>query len=216
MRNLDTRLVFGLLLVAAGVVYLLHNLGIITGGRLVWAAGLAIVAVVLLALFGRNRDDMWWSLIPAVTLIGFAVLLVLQHFSPETAEVWGGALVLGSIGLSFWLIYLVHRDFWWAIIPGGVMLTLAVVSAIDELPAAAPATGTGGIFFIGLGVTFALVALAPGGRGRLNWAYFPAAILAAFGLLILVGWESAIGYLWPLALILAGIYLLYRTVRRPT
>ena len=33
---------------------------------------------------------------------------------------WGGALFLGSIGLAFWVIYFVRRDFWWAVIPGGV------------------------------------------------------------------------------------------------
>ena len=45
-------------------------------------------------------------------------------------------MFLGTIGLSFWVIYLTRRDFWWAVIPGGALMTLALV-------AGARAHGTG-------------------------------------------------------------------------
>jgi hypothetical protein len=35
-------------------------------------------------------------------------------------------LVVGGIGFAFWAIYFVKREHWWAIIPGSVMLTIAL------------------------------------------------------------------------------------------
>lgn len=44
-----------------------------------------------------------------------------------------GPAFLGSIGVGFALVYLADRSHWWAIIPGGVLGTLAAVAAIDEV-----------------------------------------------------------------------------------
>ena len=49
MKRLDQRLLWGLLLVAAGVFYLLQNLGYITWGSLVWAGAFGVGAVIFLA-----------------------------------------------------------------------------------------------------------------------------------------------------------------------
>jgi len=76
---------------------------------------------------------------------------------------------------------------------------------------------TGGIFFIGLGLTFALVGLLPAPRGRMRWAFIPALVLLVMGLLIFAAAEQFINYLWPVALILVGLYLVFRTFRpRPS
>jgi hypothetical protein len=159
----------------------------------------------------RDRGA-WWALIPGLTMLGLSGLLTLGEINPALGERWGGSLFLGAIGLSFWLIYLRDRNFWWAVIPGGVLLTLAVVAGLDNLNLPIE---TGGIFFIGLGLTFLLVAVIPSQGVQLRWAFFPAVVLLAMGVLIGVGFERAINYLWPLALILGGGVLLWRTLRRP-
>jgi hypothetical protein len=208
MRRFDSRLVVGTLLIAGGLIYLLQNLGVITWGSAVWAAGFAIAGLVFLGWFLRDRAA-WWSIIPGLTLLALGGIMALDLVSPGNN--WTGSLFLGAIGLAFWAIYLRDRGLWWAIIPGGVLLTLAVVAGLDNLDLPIE---TGGVFFLGLGVTFLLIALAPTSGANLRWAYFPAAALLVMGALIGVGFERAINYLWPAALIIGGLALLVRTMRR--
>jgi hypothetical protein len=208
MRRFDSRLVVGTLLIAGGLIYLLQNLGLITWGSAVWAAGFAIAGLVFLGWFLRDRAA-WWSIIPGLTLLALGGIIALDLVSPGSN--WTGSLFLGAIGLSFWIIYLRDRGLWWAIIPGGVLLTLAVVAGLDNLDLPIE---TGGVFFLGLSVTFLLIALAPTTGANLRWGYIPAAALLVMGVLIGVGFERAINYLWPVALIIGGLALLVRTMRR--
>ena len=71
---------------------------------------------------------------------------------------------------------------------------------------------TGGVFFLGLGLTFAVVALLPTSAGRMAWAWIPAGVLALMGLLLMAAAGNLIGYLWPLVIILAGGFLILRTL----
>jgi hypothetical protein len=71
----------------------------------------------------------------------------------------------------------------------------------------------GGVFFFGLGLTFALLAILPTPEGRLTWAIIPAIVLLVMGALITAAAAQLINYLWPVALVLGGLYLLYRVIR---
>ena len=110
--------------------------------------------------------------------------------------------MLGGIGLSFLLIYLLDHNNWWAIIPFGVLETLAVVAGLGSV---IPGVATGGIFFLGLGLTFALVAILPSLHGSMWWAWIPAGVLTGMGLLFVVISGQTIGFVLPAALILVGI-----------
>lgn len=68
----------------------------------------------------------------------------------------------------------------------------------------------GSAFFLGLAFTFLLVAILPNPTGRMKWALIPSAALllvaltaASFRL------QQIMVYVWPVALVLAGIYLIY-------
>ena len=209
MRRPDARLIFGLLLIAAGTLYLLQNLGLIHWGNLVWGVAAGVAGLLFLAVVVRDRA-MWWAIIPALTLLGVAGLVALTYVAPALGEKWGGTVFLGAIGLSFWIVYVLDRERWWAIIPGGVLLTLALVAGLDQRGD----NQTGGIFFLGLGATFLLVGIAPNPHGHLRWAFIPAAVLLVMGLLLMVGFEASINYIWPLALIAGGLFLLLRAFRR--
>jgi hypothetical protein len=114
---------------------------------------------------------------------------------------------LGSIGLAFWVIYVVRREFWWALIPAGTLTTLAFVAALaDRIPDMA----TGGIFFLGLAATFGLVYLLTGPLDRQRWALIPGGVLAVLGILLILSLGGLINYIWALALIGVGVYLLRR------
>lgn len=199
---------FGLLLVGLGVLFLLQNFAILTfGWDLIWAVLFGVGGVAFVAVFLNNREQ-WWAIIPGFTLLGLAGLLGLEAIFPESLGGWGGTLFLGAISLAFWVIFAIRRENWWAVIPGGVLLTLALVAGLAEI------TGgevTGGLFFLGLAATFGLVYLLPTPEGRMKWAIIPASILGAMGVLILMATTPFINYLGPAALILVGLYLVYRS-----
>jgi hypothetical protein len=211
MKWLESRILWGSLLIIGGVLFLLQNLRIFEFGDLFWAALFFLAGLFFFSLYRQERAN-WWSLIPGFTLLGIGAQIAVDRLFPGASNILGGLLVLGSIGLSFLVIYLLNRANWWAIIPGGVMVTLAVVSAVSE---ALPGVETGGVFFLGLGLTFALVALLPSPDGQMKWAWIPAAIMLVMGTLLLATAEKLIAYIGPAALILIGGYLILRTFMLP-
>jgi hypothetical protein len=202
-------ILWGLLLVLAGGLFLLDSLNVLELGDVFWGVILGIGGLAFLSVYFANREH-WWALIPGCTLLSVSALILLDRFLPNGVGDWGGSIVLGGIGLSFLLIYFSNREFWWAVIPGGVMATLAFVVGLDEVLGDVE---MGGVFFLGLGLTFALIGLLPSPQGNMRWAFIPAAILGIIGLLIVVALSSLINYIWALALIAAGLILLVRAFR---
>jgi hypothetical protein len=201
----------GLVLVGAGALLLLQSLSVIAfAWETVWGLVFAVGGVAFLWAFARDREQ-WWALIPGFVLLGLGALVGLQAIAPRVAGVWGGPIFLGGISAAFWAIYAVRREYWWAIIPAGVMLTLAGVAAFSQ---AFSGVGTGGLFFLGLGATFGLIYLVPRPEGRMRWALIPAAVLLIFGALIAASEAEVLKYVGPAVLVAAGIYLVARALRR--
>lgn len=204
MRKYDVRLIIGGLLILGGLLSLLETAGLIGNASgifwgLIWGA--AGVFFVYLLTVDRARN--WWAAFPGFTFLGMAV----SAFLPDSLQAFDGLAFFAGISLAFLWVYFNDLSRWWAIIPAGVLLTLGAVSALDDLAG----FDTVGIFFIGLGLTFALVALLPGGSQR-AWAFIPAVILVIFGALLAPASGFAT-YVGPFALILLGGYLLLRFFR---
>jgi hypothetical protein len=89
-----------------------------------------------------------------------------------------------------------------------VLATVALIAGLGE---AAPGMELGGLFFLGIGLTFALVGVLPNTGTNMRWAFIPAGIMIVFGLLITAASVNLINYIWPALLILAGLFLLLRT-----
>lgn len=192
----------GALLVALGVLFLLQNFFFANIANFIWLVLFGLGGLVFLYVFAVNQQQ-WWAVIPGFVLLGLAVLI---GFGDRLGN-WAPGLFLGSIGLAFWVIYFVRRDFWWSLIPAGTLTTLAFVAALsDRLPDMA----AGGIFFLGLGATFGLVYLLSGQERRQRWALIPAGILGVLGLLLTLSLGGLINYVWAIALIGVGVYLLTR------
>jgi hypothetical protein len=210
MKRTDTNIFVGLILSGAGFLFLLVNLGLLgPAAAAVWAAAFAAGGGMFLAVFWRDRAR-WWALIPGFVLLLIGTLIGLDEFVPSFDEAWGGALVLGGISLSFWMIYLTDRARWWAIIPGGVLLSLA---AIVILSAQLPGQELSWVIFLGMALTFGLVYLLPTEAGRNRWAIYPAAVMLVMALLLMATMGQVLNILWPVALILAGLYIAYRRLR---
>jgi hypothetical protein len=209
MKLLANRLFWGAMLIVGGVLFLLENLGVFEGGELFWGVILFIAGVLFLGVyFGERRQ--WWALIPGMVLLSIGALILLSTFIPGFNEALGGMLLLVGMGLGFIFVYLANHAHWWAIIPGGVLVSIGVVAGLSDVVSD---ERTAGILLLGFALTFLAVALAPSPVGRMRWALIPAAVLAVIGLLIFVGFENAGNYIVALALIIVGGVLVWRSLR---
>lgn len=212
MKRFDFRLVVGGILILMGGLLLLQEMGLISGDiSILWASLLIASGLVFIGVFVVNRQH-WWALIPGLTLLGVGII----PFLPAEYTYLAGSIMLGAVGLSFFLIYIFHPVHWWAIIPGGVLLTLSF-SAYLAFQIGETLSGIkidevvlGSAFFLGLSLTFLLVAILPNPSGRMKWALIPSAALllvaltaASFRL------QQIMIYIWPVALVLTGLYLIY-------
>jgi hypothetical protein len=194
--------------IIAGVLLLLQNLGVFeVVVALVWALLFAAGGLVFLYMFLTERTRHWWAIIPGFALLGLGALILLDELFPRVGEALGGAIFLGGIGLAFWVLYFIKREHWWAVIPGGVLFTLALIAGLSAVFEGAE---LGGLFFLGLGLTFALLYFVPTPLGRMKWALIPAAVLVVMGVLITAAATGSLAFLGGAILILVGLYFLFR------
>lgn len=207
MGRLKTETVWGLLLVAFGVLYLLRNFGYLGNSwNAIFPLLFAAAGAALLALFAINRSA-WWALLPGFALLGLAGTTALDLASAGLTQAWGGPVFLGGLSLGFWSVYVVRRKLWWAIIPGGVLLTLAALAALPDQSGGQSSR----VFFFGMALTFTLVYVL----SRIRWAAYPAALLFVVGALLSIGIGPLVGYIWPIVLIAFGLFLVVRVLRSP-
>lgn len=212
MNDGSGRVLLGVLLVAAGILLLMQTLGVLAvGWGLLWGALFGLGGLAFLALLLSDRRQ-WWAIIPGFTFVGLGATIALHTLAPALPDRWTGSLFLASIGLAFAAIYLVRREFWWAIIPAGTLLTLALTAGVSD-----PRRGgeSGSVFLFGLALTFALLSIVPTPRGRMTWPLIPAGVLFLLGLADATATRSSLASaLWPVALIVLGGYLIYRAMAR--
>jgi hypothetical protein len=202
MRSDWWRVMAGLLIIVAGVLLLLEQIGWITLEGTFWGTLFLLGgAAFFLALWLGDRAE-WWPLIPGGVMLA-----------------WGLSTLLGNLGLAGWLVALIgmvgsalpflyiftrnRKTNWWALIPGGVLLLVGVATALGEL--------VGGdwvatFVLLGIALAFALAFL----MDRRNWwALIPAGVLT----MVAIGVSPlAVELLFAVALILFGVFLILRMV----
>ncbi len=203
MKQSNFGIFLGAGLILLGVLFLIEKIGLLHGvADLFWGLIFVAGAAFFLRIYTKDSGTQWWAIIPGMVLLGIGLSALL----PGPVKFLDSLLFLGSIGVAFWIIYITDRTRWWAIIPAGVLSTLAVVSVLDHISGLA----TGGLFFLGLGLTFLLVARLPGGDANNQWAYIPGGILLTIGLFISMSAKLAmIRYIGPIVLILIGGLLIF-------
>lgn len=203
------RVLWGLLFILAGILFLLNSIGTITIGDFQWAIILGIGGLGFLSVFIADRNH-WWALFPAFGLLIGGTVLFLENAFPALPDDFVGAIAMGGIGLAFLLIFLRNFTNWWALIPAGVLISSAAALLISGF---APELESGGVFLIGLGLTFALIGLVPTEQGRMRWAFIPALVLLVIGSLILLASINLFTLIWPLGLIALGLLIIYFVFR---
>jgi hypothetical protein len=198
----------GLLLL--GILLLLQNLRILPSlVEVIWLAIFAIGGVAFLGVYVGDRQR-WWALIPGGALLGIAGIMALEAFFPGRGAL-ASIIFLLALSSTFLAVFVFHRENWWAIIPGGVLLTTAVVALLDQV---APDFEAGAVMMLGLAATFGVLSTLETPQGRLRWPLIPASVLLAVGLLLLassVGWGM---WLVSLLLIVGGAYMVFRSLGR--
>ncbi len=190
----------GFTLAALGVLILLPEAVDELGG----AIFLGGIALSFWYVYLTDRIHRWWAIIPGGVLTALSLLILASSYFDE----YSGAIVLGGIGLTFFIVYLTSPgERWWALIPGGVLSTLAGMTVATERFGAFE---SGGFFFLGLALTFLLVAVL----ARMKWAFWPALVLGIMGVLGLASLMDYANYIWAVALIAFGGFLVIRFFTR--
>lgn len=178
-----------------------------------WIGTLALLMMALcfLAVFLNKRTRVW--ALPAAYI--FAVLSVAPLMSTlgRNGDYFGPVLFL-AIALPFYVLYFRSAARWWAIIPAGVLTTIAVVAALAISGVIHSQTQDGygtALMMVGLAATFAIV----GWRNAKRWAKTVTVVLLAIAVaaVVLVNQSQMIG---ALAIIVLGGYLLVTALRPKT
>ncbi len=204
MNRWNFRIWLGAGLIVFGLLLLLERFGLFRGVTAIfWGAVFLAAGGYFLYRFAVNMQAEWWAAIPGFALVGIGAESLLS----DVLSGWSGFFFLAALGLGFFAVYFSGRERWWALIPGGVLVTLGLISALAD---AFGGRDTGGLFFIGLGLTFFLVALL----GSQAWAWIPGVVLLVIGALIGAPFAGALSFVWPAALILGGLLLILQFARR--
>ncbi len=201
----------GLLMVIAGAIWFLDAANVLQLGE-IWVAALFAVGGLVFAVVWARWREHWWAAIPAGALLGIAGVIAWEELLPAAADEWGAALFLGALGIGFLAIYARTHERWWAIIPGGVLVSLALLVGATTVLPEMQATA---VLFAGLAVTFTLLAIVPVDGKPMRWPLIPVIPLAVLALAFGAGAAGALElfeYVWPVALILGGVYLVWRVV----
>src|SRR5438105_6768772 len=156
-----------------------------------------------------------------LALITLGVVFLLSNLVPERNR---GGLVLLGLGAAFMIGRLTTGRYGYAV-PAGILMAIGVYVSLHDAVTAG-GMGSAGMFFVLLGLGFAAV-YAIGLRPSTVWPLVPAVILVGLGL-ILVGVAalaplaslSWIVTFWPIAIVVLGLWLLFReslppAARRP-
>ncbi len=208
MKSFNWRIPVGVVVLVFGVLALLQTLGVTQLQGDLWGVAFALIFAatggVFLYALAVDRQRNWWAAIPGCTLVGLGAIIAMGLL--RMPGPLSGFVFLASISAAFWVVYFILRQ-WWAIIPAGVMASVALTALLGETGSAL----AGGILFVGMAATFALLALVGVGKGsQVPWPWFPAIVLFVMGAVISMGSGQLSGIIWAVVLILGGGVLILR------
>ncbi len=165
-----------------------------------------LIGVALWFLTGFLIDRKRWGLlIPAYILIIAAVETEINTIIVPTllqgqsnlllVAYTSGAGMMIMLALPFFVVYIVSKKSWWALIPAGVLTSIAVVLALPVLVPGVQNEHIGlysGVMCFGLAATFAVLWLRRKTEPT-DWAKYPAAGLFILSILALIlgdGWNT--------------------------
>lgn len=180
-------------LVGVGALFLLLNSGLLGAlPSFIWLILLLFLAGAF--WFWSVSKLLYWQ-----RLAGFALISI---FGISTSGHFAGCAALAFPSLGFGLSYLYDRNRWWAMIPAGLLASLALLLAFGALFPRWDATP---ILFLGFAGTFTWLYL----RCSKGWAIFPAIVFIVLTVLVNDPHGDMPGWFLPLILIGTGLFMLW-------
>jgi hypothetical protein len=168
---------------------------------------LAAVALPFLILFLRNRTQ-WWALIPTYVLAAIGLMIGMIGIGALRDE-FVATYVLWAIALPFLIVFLRRQDQWWALIPTYVLGAIGLMVGLIGLGILRDLLIPAYVMFA-IALPFLVVYLRD---SKQWWALIPAGIMAVIGVSFFIA-EAAAGYVGPVALIAAGLWIVIRQLGR--
>ena len=195
----------GVMLFLALVTLLVDNVG----GEWVGSLFLFLIALSFFVVYVNNRTRQW-ALLVAYILFVLSIAPAMASFGGDVPAYFG-SIFLFAVALPFFVVYFREEKNWWAIIPAGVLTVLALIAGA-AIAGWIQNESEGGyanaVLMGGLAATFAVVWL----RHAKPWAKIVTIVLAALAIAS-VFFASYTEIFWPVAIILAGAYLLFTAMR---
>lgn len=169
-------LFWGILLIGAGALALAEQMGYTDRfSPQIWIAVFAAISLLGLASYALSGWKQWGWLFPAGIFGGLAITVALATSNVDSAAV-ASSLFFGLL-LPFAAAYLTDRTRnWWALIPGGVMLFLALTTLLVD---SAGGEWVGALFLFLIALTFLVVYLNDRTR---TWALIVAYVCAVLSI----------------------------------
>ncbi len=174
-----------------------------------WMTVFAAVSLLVLVSYALGGLKQWGLLFPAGVFGGLAMVITLAEANVDSAAI-ASPLFFGLL-IPFLAAYLTDRIHnWWALIPGGVMLFLALTTLLVD---SAGGEWVGALFLFMIALSFFFVYLNDRTR---TWAVLVAYIIGVLGIapLMSMGGRDA-AYFGPIFLFAVALPFFYVYFRFP-
>ena len=210
MRSNNQKIIFGALIILAGILLLLNNFRLFDlDGQFWWGIAFAALGIIFINVYHQNSKRKG-PLVAGIILlvIGFFSIIDSLDFFPDHLI---GVFLLWGLAAIFISVYVRHNERWWTIIPGGAFIILGFLVLVEEFRILNN-DFFGFIFLFGMSLVFWFLFLIRDENNKLEWAKIVAVILTIISFFVLANeWDSKIAdILFPLSVIFCGAYLIFR------
>lgn len=192
MKARSLNLVWGVILVLAGGLFLAQNLGYMEELPLnTWVIIFSVLSLLFFVTYFVNGVREFGWLFPAFIFAGLAVTMGLTNAGVESGAL--GFPVLIGVAAPFVVVFFLNRkENWWALIPAWVLTMVALLALMSDR---VQGNLMGAFVMLAIGLPFLVVYLV----NRENWwALIPAGVMLAVAAIILISSQASGQFVAPL------------------